>query len=73
MSQLYIGAYQKIDNKYISIIEDGLHNPSDLPTINAIEPILIGSGVKSYRKLLEQKYGAMGVKFSDENNHSREK
>ena len=68
MSQLYIGAYQKIDNKYIPIIEDGLYDPSDLPSINAIEPILIGSGVKSYRKLLEEKYGAMGVKLSDENN-----
>ena len=68
MSQLYIGAYQKIDNKYIPIIEDGLYDPSDLPSINAIEPVLIGSGVKSYRKLLEEKYGAIGVKLSYENN-----
>ena len=68
MSQLYIGAYQKIDNKYIPIIEDGLYDPSDLPSINAIEPILIGSGVKSYRKLLEEKYGAIGVKLSNKNN-----
>ena len=68
MSQLYIGAYQKIDNKYIPIIEDGLYDPSDLPSINALEPVLIGSGVKSYRKLLEEKYGAIGVKLSYENN-----
>lgn len=68
MSQLYIGAYQKIDNKYIPIIEDGLYDPSDLPSINAIEPVLRGSGVKSYRKLLEEKYGAIGVKLSYENN-----
>ena len=68
MSQLYIGAYQKINNVYTPIVKDGLYDPSDLPNINAKDPVLIGSGVEPYKKFLEEKYSAIGASCAEENN-----
>jgi tRNA threonylcarbamoyladenosine biosynthesis protein TsaB len=68
MSQLYICAYQKINNVYTPIVKDGLYDPSDLPNINAKDPVLIGSGVEPYKKFLEERYNAIGASYAKEDN-----
>lgn len=69
MGQVYLGAYKKNDDKYVSLIEGGLFDPSNLPAIDVDEAIIIGSGVRPYKNILLDKYKAAGIDIN-ENEHS---
>ena len=68
MGEVYMGAYKKVNGEFISIIDCGVFEPSNLPNLKCEEGVIVGSGVFEYKKILIEKYQAQKI-IIDENEY----
>jgi tRNA threonylcarbamoyladenosine biosynthesis protein TsaB len=67
MNQVYLGAFEPIDNE-LSIKGDfGVYDPLKLPKLKLRKPIIVGSGVKIYMKELKRHYDELTPYYDEEN------
>ena len=68
MGELYMGAYKRINGELVSIIDSGVFEPCDLPNLDILDGVIVGSGVFEYKKILIEKYQDQKV-IIDENEY----
>jgi tRNA threonylcarbamoyladenosine biosynthesis protein TsaB len=68
MGELYMGAYKRINGELVSIIDSGVFEPCDLPNLDILDGVIVGSGVFEYKKILIEKYRDQKV-IIDENEY----
>jgi tRNA threonylcarbamoyladenosine biosynthesis protein TsaB len=65
MNQIYLGAYEKKDDEFSPLIDNGLFDPEDLPDINVTEANIVGSAVKIYRNCFQEKYKKIKIELDE--------
>ena len=63
-----MGAYKRINGELVSIIDSGVFKPCDLPNLDILNGVIVGSGVFEYKKILIEKYQDQKV-IIDENEY----
>lgn len=69
MSQIYVAAYVQSSSKLSLIGNMQVCDPDNLPFYDLEKPLIIGSAVKNYKNILEEKYESLNPEY-DEINYS---
>ena len=56
-----MGAYKKLEDEFVSIIDCGVFEPSNLPNLEVEEGVIVGSGVCQYKQILKEKYQSQKI------------
>ena len=67
MNQVYLGAFEPIDNELSIKGVFGVYDPLKLPKLKLRKPIIVGSGVKIYMKELKRHYDELTPYYDEEN------
>jgi len=65
MGEVYMGAYKRVADKFVSIIDNGVFEPNNLPNLEIGGGVIVGSGVSEYKKNLNEKYQSKGIVIDD--------